>query len=145
MKYLVVKCDDSYDSIVDKQPICITDNISAYGTGYEIYEIQSNGKLKLIKDYCEALESGIALYKWHADKDLDEYCPPDEVLYKWKNKTYKNFSKSLIKRIKAQVGFKGYLEDIYDNFIRWGVYGEEVNGERIVLGSYRDNFYDLDL
>lgn len=145
MQYLVVKCDDSYDSIVDRQPICITNNITTYGRQYEIYKISPDGKLKLIKDYCVTLESGIALYKWHADKNLDRYCLPDEIICKWKNKTSKSFTKSLIKRIKGQVGFKSQVEEIYDNFTRWGVYSEEINGEWVVLGEYNDNIYDLNL
>lgn len=53
--YLVVKCEelsDQYECDADRTPICITKNYKPYDDyGYEIYEIMSDGKLKLIKDY----------------------------------------------------------------------------------------------
>lgn len=53
--YLVVKCDelsDQYECDADRTPICVTKNYNKYNhPGYEIYEILSDGKLKLIKQY----------------------------------------------------------------------------------------------
>ena len=53
--YLVVECNelsDQYECDADRTPICVTKNYKRYDrSGYEIYEIMSDGKLKLIKDY----------------------------------------------------------------------------------------------
>lgn len=142
MKYLVVKCDDSCDSVIDKEPICITDDMSKYGASYEIYEIQSNGKLKLIKDYDKAVEEGSALYKWVGD--ADESNPiPNKVITKWKNKKIKNFSKNEIEKIIKQVKFTENIDDIMIEIKTCGCYGEMIDGEWVVLGEYKDDIYDL--
>lgn len=58
MKYLIVKCKelaDQFECDADRTPICITDDISKYHYkyGYEIYKINNNGSLTLIKEYDE--------------------------------------------------------------------------------------------
>lgn len=54
-QYLIVECYelcDQYECDADRRPICITKSYKPYNDyGYEIYEILSNGKLKLVKEY----------------------------------------------------------------------------------------------
>ena len=55
--YLVVKCtplDDQYETDAAREPLCITADITSYeGEGYEIYQINEDGTLELIKEYWE--------------------------------------------------------------------------------------------
>ena len=59
MKYLVIKCiplSDQYECDADREPVCVTNNITAYeGKSYDIYEIHNDGSLELIQSYedCE--------------------------------------------------------------------------------------------
>lgn len=54
--YLIVKCkelSDPYECDADRRPLCLTENYSKYGRGYEIYKVLPNGTFKKIKDYEE--------------------------------------------------------------------------------------------
>lgn len=54
--YLIVKCrelNDQYECDCDREPYRITFDPEDYGDGYEIYEIDQEGFLNLIKDYSE--------------------------------------------------------------------------------------------
>ena len=53
MKYLIVKCEelhDQYECDCDRVPVCITDDYSQYGEEYEVYEVQKDGSLALIRN-----------------------------------------------------------------------------------------------
>lgn len=142
MKYLIVKCDDENDRI----PLCVTDDKSKYGNGYEVYEIQLNGKLKLIKEYDVALKTGTALYKWNSDmSDYAETHKPDKIIAKWEGRTLNSFSKTEIKKIAKQAHFTEDADDIIIETKTGNAYGEEIDGNWVVLGEYRDNIYDLGL
>lgn len=59
MKYLIMKCEelnDQYECDAYRYPVRICDKIPKQYKkyGYEHYEIDSNGFLKLIKDYTES-------------------------------------------------------------------------------------------
>ena len=56
MEYLIVKCtplDDPYECDADREPILVCDKIpfKYKEFGYEHYKIQTDGSLKLIKEY----------------------------------------------------------------------------------------------
>ena len=56
MKYLINRCielDDQYECSVDRQIICITNDVSFWEqfVEIEIFEIHPDGELELIKDY----------------------------------------------------------------------------------------------
>lgn len=55
--YLVVKCiplNDQYETEAAREPLCITADLVSYeGEGYEVYQINEDGKLELIKEYWE--------------------------------------------------------------------------------------------
>ena len=55
--YLVVKCiplNDQYETEAAREPLCITTDLVSYeGEGYEVYQINEDGKLELIKEYWE--------------------------------------------------------------------------------------------
>lgn len=58
MKYLIIKCKelaDQFECDAERIPICITDDMSKYNYryGYEIYKINNDGSLTLIKEYDE--------------------------------------------------------------------------------------------
>ena len=75
MKYLIIECNelgDQWECDADRTPICITENPSEYGVGYEVWEILSDGTLKKIRDYNKALEEGMALYYWEDGQEGEE-------------------------------------------------------------------------
>lgn len=144
MKYLVVKCEelsDQYECDANRTPFCLTDDYSSFGVGYEVYEILPNNKFKLIKDYEDCLEKGIAIYYWKGSSSCDGNGCPDKTLKKFKNETHDDFSKSRIKKIKTQYGFKESIEEIYSDVRYCGSHGEEINNKWIVIGEYRDNIF----
>ena len=55
--YLVVRCtplDDQWETDAAREPLCITADITSYeGEWYEIYQINEDGTLELIKEYWE--------------------------------------------------------------------------------------------
>lgn len=54
MKYLIIKCEelaDQWECDANRTPVCITDDYSIYGLGYEVYELQADSTFKLIKEY----------------------------------------------------------------------------------------------
>lgn len=55
--YLVVRCtplDDQWETDAAREPLCITTDITSYeGEWYEVYQINEDGTLELIKEYWE--------------------------------------------------------------------------------------------
>ena len=52
MKYLIIECNelgDQWECDADRTPICMTDDYSPYGSGYEVWEIQPDNTFKCIK------------------------------------------------------------------------------------------------
>lgn len=140
MKYLIVKyAEESCEC----EPICVTDDKSKYGIGYLVYEIKSNGKLKLIKDYDIATKTGSALYSWNNPMyDYVKTRTPDNIYVKWEGKERTKFSKSEIRDIIKQAHFAEDIDYIIKQIKIWGTYSEEVDGKWIVFGEYRDTEYD---
>ena len=99
MKYLIIKCDelsDEWECDAYREPICMTDDYSKYGYGYEVYELQSDSTFKLIKDYDKSNEEGIAIYDYTDDKlnkvfekhkDLGRYEITKSQVKKWKSRS----------------------------------------------------------
>ena len=147
MQYLVIKCEelnDQYECDANRVPICITEDISKYGFGYEIWKIEKNGKLTLHKEYEESTESGMALYKWEDESDLDEkILPPPTVVERYANKTRDDFTEAFFRELKAKVNFEDSVKDIYTDVRQCGSHGETIDGQWVVFGEYNDNQYSL--
>lgn len=142
MKYLIVKCvelNDQYECDADRTPICMTDNKEEYWkSGYEIYEVRSNGKLELIKENYVTGEEGFAVYYWSKNKNA-EYDKP-MVMKKWKNKKRKNFTLKEIEELKKTWCFtEKPAEAILREIKRSGSYGEQIGTRWFVIGEYYNN------
>jgi hypothetical protein len=143
MKYLIIECNelgDQWECDADRTPICITENPSEYGVGYEVCEILSDGTLKKIRDYDEALEEGMALYYWEDGQEGEE---APTIIEKYPNKDRDSFSKSFFKKLKARVKFSETVADIECDILRSGAHGETIEGKWVVFGEYRDNRFDF--
>ena len=144
MKYLVVRCEelsDQYECDANRIPLCLTDDYSTYGRGYEVYELLSNNKFKLIKDYEDCVEKGMAIYYWKADSCCDGDSYPEHIFKKFKNETRDDFSKARIKKIKAKYGFKETVNEIYSDICSCGSHAEEIGKKWVVIGEYTDNIF----
>ena len=144
-KYLIVKCEelgDQWECDADRTPICMTDDYSTYGLGYEVYELTPENEFHCIKEYEEPLEYGIAIYKW-LDVD-DERHIPDEIMRKYPEKDRDDFTLAEIKEICKKYHFEENTpREILTEISHCGGYGEEVNGEWVVIGEYRDDRFSL--
>lgn len=140
MKYLVVSCrelDDQYECDCDRTPLCCTDDISKYGIGYEIYSINDDGRLSLIKDSDTALSEGMAVYYWTDGQDIAKTSP--EVISTFemnRDQITRSFIKKQIKPL-----FQATIDTIYKDIQCRGHHNEQVDNQLIVFGEYWDNYY----
>jgi hypothetical protein len=143
MKYLIVKCDplnDPYECDVDRTPLCMTDDPSQYGFGYEVWKVQEDGTLVRIKEYDTANESGMALYFWRDDAE-DGDAP--EVLAKFPNMTRWEVTAEVVANIIRMANFtENNVEEILSDILHIGSYGEEGDDCWMVFGSYEDDRFD---
>lgn len=143
MKYLIMKCtllNDQYECDADREPICMTDDPTPYGYGYEVYEVQGDGSLVRIKEIEDAREEGMALYRWHED-DPDGSSP--EALMKFPNLTRWTITLDVLTAVIEKAGFtEETAGEILAEIISTGSYGEEINDYWVVFGTYRDNQFD---
>lgn len=140
-KYLIIECkelDDQYECDAYRKPVCLTDDISQFGYGYEIYEITQDGKLKFVKDYYTGIEKGMAIVVYDLD---DDDCIID-IFKKFRNKNKKDFdTPEKIAEIAQICGFTEDLRYIANEIKTCGEYGEVVDGAWVVFGDYEDNRY----
>ena len=143
MKYLIVRCTplcDQYECDADREPVCMTDDPTPYGYGYEVYEVQEDGSLVRIKEMEDAREEGMALYRWHEDAP-DGSSP--EALMKFPNLTRWTIPADTMTAVVEKAGFtEEPPSEILAEVISTGSYGEEINGYWVVFGEYRDNRFD---
>lgn len=144
-KYLIMKCEelgDQFECDADRTPICMTDDYSTYGIGYEVYELTSENKFRCIKEYDVPLECGIAIYKWTDGNDERDI--PDEIIQKYPDKDRDDFTLKEIKEICKKYHFEeGTPEEILKELSCCGAHGEEVNGEWVVIGEYLDDRFSM--
>ena len=141
MKYLIIKCDELDDQCecdAARTPVCMTDNYSKYGYGYEVYELKSDGTFELVKEYEESLDRGIAIFTITEKKGKEK----TNVLQKFKNLTRNKVTKSQVKKWKKQFHFTETTEYILNDILCSGSYGEDINGMWTVIGEYGDNFFN---
>jgi len=145
-KYLVIKCEelhDQYECDAYREPVCLTNDISNYGLGYEVYEIKSDGSFECIKGYDYALEEGMAIYFWGPnDEPEDRDCKPT-IIKNYKNMKRSEVTKSMVKKLKKEIGFTNTVDEIFLNIKSAGHYGEEIDGNWIVFGEYMDSWFSI--
>lgn len=146
MRYLVIRCEelnDQYECDANRIPVCITEDISKYGFGYEIWKIEENGELTLHKEYEKPLESGMALYMWNENDIDEENLPSPTVVERHTNKTRFDFTEDFFRELKTEVNFEDSVEDICFDVWSCGAHGEAIDGQWVVFGEYNDNRYSL--
>ena len=137
MKYLIIKCDelgDQWECDANRTPVCITNDYSKYGYGYEVYELLADNTFKLIKDYEDTIEEGFAIYEYFDDGSVNLY-------EKFPNMTRDDITKSQVKKWKKKYHFTDTINEIYEWLKSGGSYGEEINKKWIVIGEYFDDDY----
>lgn len=141
MKYLIVKCEelgDQYECDANRIPVCITDNPSEYGLGYEVYEIKEDNTFSLIKAYETSLEQGMALYYWGIDEDERKDKPT--IIQKWVNFTRSEITEEIVE----QIGFEEEeVNEIIKSIKCQGSYGEDFDDKWLVLGEYFDDWFSV--
>ena len=141
MKYLIVKCEelgDQYECDANRIPVCITDNPSEYGLGYEVYEIKEDNTFSLVKEYDTPLEKGMALYYWKLDEDEKEDKPT--IIQKWVNFTRFEITEEIVE----QIGFEEEeVNEIIKSIECQGSYAEDFDDKWLVLGEYLDDYFSV--
>lgn len=145
MKYLVVECrelGDQWECDADRTPILVTDDYSGYNRyGYEIYQIEPDGKLNLIREYDSVTDEGWC-YCFYSE-DAEEGHPTKVIKFK-KKFTRDTITKSQIKKWKTAYKLKGSVDEILRSFHCSGDYSELAeDGGLKVIGEYFDNNYPL--
>lgn len=141
-EYLIIKCetlDDQWECDANRTPLCMVNDYSKYGLGYEVWERKTDGSFERIKDYDEALEEGFALYSWEEDEETVE-CEPI-VKYKKANWTRNDVTKAFVKKLKQEVGFHETVNDIFRDIVNCGSHGEIINKRWVVFGEYTDSHF----
>ncbi len=145
MKYLIVECTelgDQWECDADRTPICVTDNYSKYDKrGYEIYEIQSNGKLKLIRHYDKVSKKAIYVCIWNNAEESD-ITEPDKIK-EIASGNRRNVTKSMIKKVKQEYHFSETVDEIASEINCCGCYAEEIDGKWVSFGEGYDDYYPL--
>ena len=138
MKYLIVKCDelmDGFECDANRTPICLTDDYSNYGRGYEVYKIKKDNTFELIKDYDDCLESGIAVVHYSIDEDYDEPI----IIEKIPNKGRKDIR--IFTELFHKYNFSEDFKIARLEFQNCGSYGEELKNRWWVITEYFDDVY----
>lgn len=143
MKYLIVECTelgDQWECDADRTPICVTNDYSKYDkNGYEIYEINEDGTLKLIRNYSEISSESMYICIWNNPEMVEENDP--DTIVELEVDTRYDVTKSMVKKIKTQYGFTDSVNEIYNDIQCCGYHGEEKNKKWIVFGEGYDDYY----
>lgn len=141
-KYLVVMCEelsDQYECDADRTPLCVVDDYTEYNkSGYEIYQILSDGTLAKIRAYDEINDEYIACVVWDMETDFDD--KPLEVI-RLIDGDRDNITKSMLKQWKAKYGFLTSLKEMVSGINCFGAVGDEIDGKWIVIGECHDDHF----
>lgn len=144
MRYLIIQCiplGDQWECDAHRVPVCMTDDPSQYGYGYEVWQVQEDGTFILIKEYETANESGMALYYWPEDAKDGE---APTVLTKFHNMTRWEVSTMVASTVIQMANFvDANAEEIIEEVHSCGSYGEECDTRWVVFGEYEDGKFDV--
>ena len=113
-KYLVVKCDEDDN----REPICLIQkkDLNKYGYGYEIYEVQKDGKLKLYKEFYMPYDFGFCVVLMHGTDDTSKW----DILEKYSIDSRKNFIETTIFKKWCKKYFREDFYEIKKNILNTG-------------------------
>ena len=142
MSYLIVKVyplGDQYECDADREPYKVVEDWRKERVKelYEVYEINGDGSLTLVKEYESALESGMALYFFNEEDDWEEVEPT--VIYKFPDMTrHDKVPKNVKQYVKnfEQVGGSS-------NLVTRGSFSYDNDGKHYVYGEYSDGLYNV--
>lgn len=133
-QYLVLAYDDDFEIT---KPCCLTNDISTYGYGYEIWEWNEDGTFTKFKDVETSNKTGmiVAVY----NMDTDELLYTTNKIQAVNRKQFNTAEK--IKEIVKLCGFTDKPEIIAHEIAACGDHGELVGGKWVVFGEYQDSHY----
>jgi hypothetical protein len=134
-KYLIVSCDEDYN----REPICLIQekDLNKYGHGYEIYEVQKNGKLKLYKEFDVANNRGFCVVLMHDTDDRSKWT----ILEKYSVDSRENFIKTSVFKKWCNKYFYEDFDEIRKNVLYEGGYCSENPEENAdyAITEFKDN------
>ena len=142
MSYLIIKCEplaDQYECDAYRTPMFICDNWENLKLDYDfdVYQINNDNSLTLIKDYESPMEFGMSLYYW--DENIRPETVEPTIIKKWNNRTrYDNVPK-MVKEEMRREDIEEFSNDLqYCGTISW-----VCDGKYWVYGEYEDFYYSL--
>lgn len=142
-KYLVIKCEelgDQWECDADRKPVCVVNDYSQYNKhGYEIYEIKTDGTLKIIREYDDITNERVCVYWWNDENKVSKYFP-DEII-EIQNGDRDSVTKSLIKKIKQKYKFADTIKEIERDISCSGNHAELIDNKWVVFGETFDDWY----
>lgn len=134
-KYLVVSCDEDYN----KEPVCLIQekDLNKYGYGFEIYEVQKNGKLKLYKESDITNDSGFCVVLMHDTDDRSKWT----VLEKYSTNSRENFVETSIFKEWCNKYFYEDFDEIKEQVSHQGCHCSEEPDEDsdYAITEFKDN------
>ena len=94
-----MKCEE-FGECDDRCPLCLVEDYSEYGVGYEVYKVLEDNTFQKVKDYNATLEEGIAVYFWREGKEEED---EPTIREKWKNMGRDAMTKSKIQTLKISM------------------------------------------
>lgn len=142
MSYLIVKVyplGDQYECDADREPYKVVEDWRKERVTelYEVYQINEDGSLTLVKKYDTALESGMALYFFNEEDDWEEVEPT--IIYKFPDMTRHD---KVPKNVKQYV--KNFEQvDANGNLSACGSLSYDNDGKHYIYGEYADGVYTI--
>lgn len=137
MKYLVVGCtevEDNYGYDIYREPICVCDDFTKYNYhGYEIYQINDDGSLKLIRKSDDVTNKSVCIVIYND--------PSEEVLEVIKLHDGEEITINDIKQFKKKFHIGDSIHEIKEGIEEENEYGYEATGHWVVLGIAYDDIY----
>ena len=143
MSFLIVKCEplsDQWECDAHRTPMFMCDDWHNLKLDYrfDVYQVNEDNTLSIVKDYETALESGMALYYWDAEDD-DPMEDEPTIVKKWLHRTRND---DIPKRVAKETRRKSVQELdnslAFDGTITW-FYG----GKYWVYGEFYDSDYAI--
>ena len=140
MKYLIVKIHelgDQFECDADRTPYKVVEDWRKEKPKglYEVYEIQKNGFLTLIRKYTTVEESGMALYFFNEEDDWETVVPT--IIYKYPGLNRHN---KMPKQVRQYVRNFEQVDDD-NNLTCCGTISYDMDGKHFVYGEYFDDRY----
>lgn len=158
-KYLIVKCEeleDQYECDADRTPVAMTDDFKEWYKkntpqySFEVWEYseenEERDEFKLVKEYTESLESGMAFYYWEENESGEE---PPHILNKWEGRTRKepipdevlNYGGVKYYDVHRPLNWERAKKEVKEEGSIGFFSSSDASGRYYVYGEYKENNY----